>query len=42
LALLEADIITNRLEDPNELFVQMARVHGAALPLPVHKHLGKV
>jgi hypothetical protein len=38
LALLEADIITDRLEDPNELLVQMTRMHGATLPLPVRKH----
>src|ERR1700743_3353721 len=42
LTLLEADVIANRFEDANELLVQMARMHGAALPLPVHKHLRNV
>ena len=42
LPLLKADVVTDGLENAYELLVQMARMHGAALRLPVHKHLGNV
>jgi hypothetical protein len=42
LALLKADVIADCLENANQLFVQMAHMHGTALRLPVHKHLGNV
>ena len=42
LSLLEPDIVSDRLENANQLLVQMPRVHRAALRLALHKHLGNV
>jgi hypothetical protein len=42
LPFLEADVVTDGFEHADELFVQMARMHGTALRLPLHKHLGNV
>jgi hypothetical protein len=42
LTFLEADIVANRLKHPDQLLVQMARMHGTALRLPIEKHLGNV
>ena len=42
LPLLEADIVADGLENPNELLVQMPIMHGAALGLTVREHLGHV
>jgi hypothetical protein len=42
LALLKAHIVTDRLQDPYQLLIQVARMHGTALRLAVHKHLGNV
>jgi hypothetical protein len=42
LTLLEADIVANRLQDPYKLLIQVARMHGTALRLAVHEHLGNV
>jgi hypothetical protein len=42
LPLLETDVITDGLENAYELLVQVTSMHGAALRLPVHKHLGNV
>jgi hypothetical protein len=42
LPLLKADVIADGLENPYELLVEMARMHGTALRLAVHKHLGNV
>jgi hypothetical protein len=41
-AALEANVVPNGLENPYELFVEVTRVHGTALRLPIHKHLGNV
>ena len=42
LALLKADVVADGLEHAYQLLVQVARMHGTALRLPVHKHLGNV
>ena len=42
LPLLEADIVADGLENPYQLLVKVARMHGTALRLPLHKHLESV
>jgi hypothetical protein len=42
LALLETNVVADGLEHADELLVEMARMHGAALRLALHKHLGNV
>ena len=42
MTLLKADIVADGLEHTDELLVQMARMHGTALRLPLHKYLGNV
>jgi len=42
LTLLEADVVTDGLENPYELLIQVARMHGTALRLALHKDLGNV
>jgi hypothetical protein len=42
MALLETNVVADRFEYADELFVEMARVHGAALRLARHEHLGNV
>ena len=42
LPFLEADIVADGLKHADHLLVQVARVHGTALRLPLRKHLGNV
>ena len=42
LALLEPDVIADGLQHADDLLVQMARMHGAALCLALREHLGNV
>jgi hypothetical protein len=42
LSLLKADVVADRLEHAHKLFIEVTRVHGTPLRLPVHKHLGNV
>ena len=42
LPFLETDIVADGLEHAYELLVQVARMHGTALRLPVHEHLGNI
>ncbi len=42
LPFLKSDVVSNRLQDPNQLLVQVLGVHGTPLRLAVHKHLGNV
>jgi len=42
LPLLEPDVVADCFQDAYQLFVQVARMHGTALRLPLHKHLGNV
>ena len=42
LALLEADIVADGLEDADELLIQVARMQRAALRLALGEHLGNV
>jgi len=42
LALLETYIIADGFEHAHHLLVEMARMHGTALRLALHKHLGNV
>jgi hypothetical protein len=42
LPLLETDVVTDCFEHPHQLLVQVTRMHGAALRLPLRKQLGNV
>jgi hypothetical protein len=42
LTLLKAHIVADGLQHTDELLVQMARMHGTSLRLPVTKQLGNV
>ena len=42
LALLEPDIVSDGLENPDQLLIQVAGMHRTALRLALHKHLGNV
>jgi hypothetical protein len=42
LPLLETDVVTDRFEHADQLFVQVTRMHGAALRLALRKQLGNV
>jgi hypothetical protein len=42
LTLLKAHIVADGLEHPDELLVQVARMQGTALRLPLPKHLGNI
>ena len=42
LPLLKTDIIADRLQDAHQLLVEITSMHGTALRLAVHKHLGNV